>query len=138
MTESHVSTFVVGRLNNVHNACCNVRQIQDSLSRNGKIVVLLTLFMNFFAVLYRTFLANFEPALQCFQLLIFIHSLEACTFWFLFLYVYPCRGHYSRELVEFVEHEREPDLIIQLRHYRVQGDFTSRKEILRYTIKEFT
>ena len=43
MTKGHVSTFVNGGLNNAHNACCNVRQGQDCLSGDGKIVVLLTL-----------------------------------------------------------------------------------------------
>ena len=74
MTKSQVPTFAIGCLNNAHNACCNVRQVQDSLSRNGKIVVLLTLSMNLFALLCRIFLANSEPVLQCFKLLIDVHS----------------------------------------------------------------
>ena len=101
MTQGNVSTFVIGGLNNAHNACCNIRQVQDSLSGNGKIVVLLTFSMNLFALVCRIFLANLEPALQCFNLLIDVHSWEACTFWFLFLQVYPCRGHYNQDLIGF-------------------------------------
>ena len=55
MTKGHVSTFVIGGLNNAHNACCNVRQVQDSLSGNGTIVVFLTFFMILFALSAQSF-----------------------------------------------------------------------------------
>ena len=46
--ERHVSILVIGGLKNAHNVCCNVRQAQDSLGRDGKIFIPLTLFVNLY------------------------------------------------------------------------------------------
>ena len=56
MNESHVWTLAIGGSSNSR---CNIRQVQDSLVRNGKMVILLALFMNLYekVMLYR---GNFE------------------------------------------------------------------------------